>query len=130
MKKSYLTFSSILILCTAASLNAQTLSADKQSLNFSAQAGGAAVSQTINISMSSGSFPYTSATGATWLKVNPPTGTASTTPSALTITADPTGLLPGNYQGSFDIFGPNNPVHVLATLTVAAVAVNPTSAGK
>src|SRR5471030_3274299 len=82
---------SILILGVLAvtGLPAQTLSVDKTSITFSAQFGGVKVAQTLNISSSSGSvgfFATSNTTNPNWLAVNPQTGS---TPSAVTVTADP-----------------------------------------
>jgi len=109
----------------AAGLQAQTLSVDKPTLTFSAQAGGAAVSQTINVTSSSGSVSFFAFNNnISWLRVNPATGT---TPSALTVTADPTGLLPSTYSGTLSIVGGTTTVPVSVTLIVGAVSVNPAS---
>src|SRR6185369_5662288 len=110
----------ILVVSAAASLHAQNLSVDKNPLNFSAQAGGAALTQTLNV-LGSGSF--TTFPGATWLRVNPINGTA---PSAVTVTADPAGLAPGVYGGTLSIFGANR-VDVQVNLTVNNIAANPDS---
>jgi len=125
LKRSSLTFGSILILFAAAGLEAQTLSVSPTSLSFSAQAGGAPVSQTINVtSSSSGVSFFAFNNNISWLKVNPATGT---TPSALTVTADPTGLLPSTYTGTLSIIGGSSSVPVTVTLTVGAVSVSPAS---
>ena len=103
MKRSYFTFGSILILFAAAGLQAQTLSVDKPTLSFGVQAGGAPVSQTLNVTSSSPAVSFFAFNNnVSWLKVNPSTGT---TPSALTVTADPAGLLPSAYQGTLSIIG-------------------------
>ena len=125
MKRSYFTSGSILILVAAAGLQAQTLSVDKPALSFSAQAGGAAVSQTLNVTSSSPSVSFFAFNNnVSWLRVNPATGT---TPSALTVTADPAGLLPSSYQGTLSIIGGTSRVDVTVTLTVGSVSVSPAS---
>src|SRR5947209_2558240 len=94
----------MLSLLTAADLHAQTLSVDKTAMTFSAQSGGAKVSQTLNVASSGGAvnfFATTNTTNPNWLAVNPQTGTA---PSAITVTADPAGLNPGTYGATISIF--------------------------
>lgn len=130
MKRSYFTLGSILILLTAAALPAQTLSVDKPTLAFSAQFGGAPVSQTINVTSSSGSVPFIAFNNnVSWLKVNSASSASGTTPSALTVTADPTGLAlsPTPYSGTLSIFGGTSNIPVTVTLTVGAVSVSPAS---
>jgi len=130
LKRSYFTLGSILILLTAAALPAQTLSVDKPTLAFSAQFGGAPVSQTINVTSSSGSVPFIAFNNnVSWLKVNSASSASGTTPSALTVTADPTGLAlsPTPYSGTLSIFGGTSNIPVTVTLTVGAVSVSPAS---
>ncbi|HUK17461.1 MAG TPA: hypothetical protein VLW65_13645, partial [Bryobacteraceae bacterium] len=89
MKKLNLFLSLALALAAAVGLRAQTVTVDKTSLSFSAQTGGSAVSQTINVGSSTGAAIFFAVQPNTsWLKCNPCTGT---TPSAVTVTADPTG---------------------------------------
>lgn len=123
MKRS-LTVSILFVLFGAIALNAQQLSVDKSTLNFSVQAGGAAVTQTLNVT---GSGAFTALSDASWLKVNPTNGSA---PSGLTVIADPTGLAPNVYNGDVFIFGSgsgSNQIDVRVTLTVSSISVSPTS---
>jgi len=125
VNRSLITLGSILTVLAAAGLQAQTLSVDKPTLTFSAQAGGAPVSQTINVTSSSGSVSFFAFNNnISWLEVNPATGT---TPSALTVTAVPGTLLPGTYSGTLSIVGGTTTVPVSVTLIVGAVSVNPAS---
>jgi trimeric autotransporter adhesin len=75
------------------------------SLSFSATAGGAAPgTQNINLSSTVAGLSFTASTSASWLSVNPSSGSA---PSILTVSADPTGLASNNYQGTITIGAPN-----------------------
>ncbi len=70
-------------------------------LSFACDAGGAAPpSQTV--SLASGGFVSYSVTvtGASWLTVNPMSGTA---PSTLTVTVDPSNLTAGTYSGTITV---------------------------
>lgn len=115
--------------CFAASgLHAQQLSVDKSSMSFSAQFGGAKVSQTLNITSPNTSVSFFAATNTTnpnWLAVNPQTGS---TPSAVTVTADPTGLNPGTYGAQITVFvGSTVAVTVPVSLTVSTLGASPQS---
>ncbi|MBZ5625459.1 MAG: hypothetical protein LAQ69_43200 [Acidobacteriia bacterium] len=132
MKNTLTTLSFPLFLFAAAILDAQTpqtLSVDKNPLNFSVQVGGSAVTQTLNVIGSGGftTFPSTSPPGTSWLRVNPVNGSA---PTALTVTADPSGLPAGPYVGDLFIFSTNPAalaVDVKVNLTVSTISVSPTS---
>jgi uncharacterized protein (TIGR03437 family) len=114
------------------SLSAQTLVVDKSTLNFSGSIGGSAVSQTLNVTSSTGAaISYTlSYTNSTWLKVNGQLfGFIGTTPQAVTVSADPTGLAPGTYSTSITVNGgsaASNP-SISVTFTVSAIGVSPAS---
>ena len=58
----------MLSLLTAADLHAQTLSVDKTAMTFSAQSGGAKVSQTLNVA-SSGGADGGNARSEHWLQI-------------------------------------------------------------
>jgi uncharacterized protein (TIGR03437 family) len=126
----------LLALASMHSLSAQTVVVDKTTLTFSGQFGGSAVSQTVNVTSSTGtSIPFALAYGAyPWLKVNgQPLGFNGTTPAALTITADPTGLAAGTYPASppalISVSGgsANNNPPIAVTFTVSAIGVSPQS---
>jgi hypothetical protein len=111
--------------CFAVGLHAQTLSVDKSSMSFSAQIGGGKVAQTLNVTSSSGATNFFATTNTSWLTVNPQTGT---TPSAVTVTADPTGLSAGNFGGQITIFiGSTVAATVPVSLTVSSLAASPQS---
>ncbi|HTS28895.1 MAG TPA: hypothetical protein VMH81_23655 [Bryobacteraceae bacterium] len=120
--KRFLHFSSVVVFVGAfTALSAQQLGTDKNQLNFSAQSGGPAVTQTLNVT---GSGTFTTFPNTSWLHVNPQNGTA---PSALTVSADPTGLAAGVYGGTLSIFGASNRVDVQVNLTVSSISVSPAS---
>jgi uncharacterized protein (TIGR03437 family) len=126
----------------AAGLHAQTLAADKTALTFSAQFGGQAVPETVNLTASGGAsvFYIASVTEQTasqtqWLKVSnasnptPALGTNGTTPSALTVTADPTSLAAGTYDGQVLVttLSGSSSVAISVVFTVSTIGVYPTS---
>jgi hypothetical protein len=91
-------------------------------LNFAADAGSVAPTQTVSLSTAIPGLLYsntaTTTDGASWLQVTPDAGGM---PIALTVTADATGLTPGSYRGTIRIAAPNaSPagVTVTANLTV------------
>ncbi len=126
MKKLNSFLSLALFLGAAVGLRAQSVTVDKTSLNVSAQAGGTAVQQTINIgSSTSASIFFAVQPNTSWLKCNPCTGN---TPSAVTVTADPTGLQVGTYTGTLNVSGGSgNPVVVTVTFGVGAISANVSS---
>jgi hypothetical protein len=106
-------------------------------LTFSGQFGGAAVTQTVNITSSTGaSIPYALAVpqGTNWLKVSVPgsgplTIVSGNTPAAITVTADPTGLPAGTY-GPVNIAvlgGSGTNPNITATLNISTIGVSPQS---
>jgi uncharacterized protein (TIGR03437 family) len=110
---------------------------DKATLTFSGQFGGAAVTQTVNITSSTGaSIPYALAVpqGANWLKVSVPGSgpliiVSGNTPAAITVTADPTGLPAGTYGPvTLTVLGGSgsNP-NITATLNISTIGVSPQS---
>src|ERR1035437_4280945 len=123
----------LLALASANFLSAQTVVVDQATLSFSGQFGGSAVTQTINVTSSTGtSIPFALSVplGASWLKVNGQSFPSGNTPAAVTVTADPTGLAAGTYgpvnitvSGGFA----NNNSPIAVTFTVSAIGVNPAS---
>ncbi|HWB84623.1 MAG TPA: hypothetical protein VG675_10820 [Bryobacteraceae bacterium] len=109
----------------AGPLLAQTVSVDHTALSFSAQFGGSAVSQTLNVTSTGEAaqfFVMIPPPAPQWLKVNPASGN---TPSALTVTADPTGLNAGIYNASFTITSSGGSISVSVTLSVSSIGVSP-----
>uniref|UniRef100_Q01TB9 BACON domain-containing protein n=1 Tax=Solibacter usitatus (strain Ellin6076) TaxID=234267 RepID=Q01TB9_SOLUE len=117
---------SLLVLGSLSSLGAQSLAVDKSSLSLSAQQGGAAVSQTLTVTGSSNGLAFSASSNASWLKVSP---TSATTPTTLTVTADPTGLGLGAVQGSITIAGANSLI-IPVTFTVSGVSGQTLTADK
>src|ERR1035437_3555933 len=104
----------LLALASANCLSAQTLVVDKSNLTFSAQVGGSANPQTINITSTGASIGFNLAyTSSSWLKANGQSlGFNGTTPAAVTVTADATALAPGTYTANIIVNGgsaANNP---------------------
>jgi len=109
----------------AGGLHAQTLSATPSTLSFSAQFGGAKVAQTLNITSSGALINFFANTNTSWLTVNP---TSGSTPSAMTVTADPTGLNAGTYNASISIFvGSTVVATVPVSFTVSTIGASPQS---
>jgi len=118
----------IAITAGAATLNAQNVAVDKASLTFSAQFGGAPVSQPLQVTSSTGAaINFFTFTNVTWLKVNGVSSASGTTPSTVTVSADPTGLASGTYNTSLSVFGGSNNVSVAVSFTVSTIGVNPSS---
>jgi uncharacterized protein (TIGR03437 family) len=131
LKKLNSFLSLALLLAAAAALQAQSVQVDKATLNFSAASGGSAVSQGVNVTSSNGSTiqfgVQTNAACGTWLRVTPLSGA---TPSTLTVTADPTGLQPGPYNGCVITvigLGVASSATINVSFSVGAIAVAPAS---
>ncbi len=123
MKRLYPILTLISVLLAAGALNAQTATVDQSSLSFAALVGGSPVSQTLNVSSSGSDLAFSTFVNASWLSVSP---TSGTTPQALTVTADPTGLSPFTYTGALTIFDSlGHAVLVKATLTVSTIGASP-----
>jgi uncharacterized protein (TIGR03437 family) len=114
----------------------QNLVAQPAALTFTSQVGSPApAAQTVAVTASTGTFPFTAAAnlpaGQTWLSVSPTSGTASMTPTNLTVTVNPQNLQPGTYTGTVAITSPsasNSPQNINVTYTVTAIpAPLPTS---
>src|SRR5262249_26039756 len=108
------------------SLHAQTISVDKTTLSVSALAGGPKVTQQVTVNSSGNAASFTTFVNTSWLSVNPVSGTA---PSALNITADPTGLPATTTlsQRPVTLLGTPNNATVKVTLLVTIVAASPSS---
>jgi uncharacterized protein (TIGR03437 family) len=126
----------LLALASATCLSAQTIVVDKATLPFSAQFGGAPVTKTVNVTSSTGAsiqFALAVPQGANWLKVSTPgsgpTIATGTTPAAVTVTADPTGLAAGTY-GPYNIAvlgGSGTNPSITVTFNVSTIGVSPQS---
>ncbi|MBS1877821.1 MAG: putative Ig domain-containing protein [Acidobacteria bacterium] len=84
----------------------------------SVQQGSSAITQTITITNATGPATFTVlpsiVNGSGWLSVTPTTGT---TPTALTVTLNPTGLAPSTYLGAIQLV-PSSPSGAPVTLKV------------
>lgn len=94
------------------------------SLSFSAVAGGAPISQTVEV-LAASSTQFTAATSTTtnngsWLSVFPASGTAGATNTPLTVTADPTNLTPGTYDGTVTLTTASGVVTQIAVTFIVA----------
>jgi uncharacterized protein (TIGR03437 family) len=126
----------LLALVSASSSMAQTIVVDKPNLTFSSQVGGSVVSQTVNVTSNTGAsvpFALIVPNAYSWLKVGGQTIISGSTPAAVTITADPTGLSAGTYPANppalITVSGgsanSNSPIAV--TFTVSSIGVSPSS---
>jgi uncharacterized protein (TIGR03437 family) len=101
---------------TVAAGTGPSLLLDKGTLSFIFPRVGKPSSQNLVVSnVGSGTLNFTTSahttTGGSWLSVSPSTGAATPTiPATLTVTADPTGLPPGTYNGSLTINNTSLPV--------------------
>src|ERR1035437_2577044 len=122
----------LLALASANCLSAQALVVDKSNLTFSAQVGGSAAPQTVNVTSSTGApINFTlSSPNSPWLKVNgQPLGFGGTTPAQVTVTADATGLSSGPLSTNIIVTGgasSNNPP-IAVTFSVGTIGVSPAS---
>jgi uncharacterized protein (TIGR03437 family) len=103
-----------------------TLSVSTNSLGFTFIPGGSTpVAQTVQVSGSGSALNFTVAansgtTGTNWLSVTP---TSGTTPGAISVSVNPTGLAAGTYGGSVVVTAPNasgSPQTIQVTLAVNA----------
>ena len=95
-------------------------------LSFSATSGGSLpAGQVVNLSSSVAGLAFTSSVNAGWLSVSPSAGTL---PAALQITADPSTLTPGTYQGTISIAVPlASPAAATIAVTFTVQAATPAS---
>ena len=81
--------------------NATAVVPNVTSLSFSAGAGAAPQSQTVEVTASSPTaFTASAASTGNWLSVSPASGNASVVNTPLTVTADASNLAKGTYQGT------------------------------
>ena len=80
--------------------------------------------QTVSVLSTGGTVQFNAsaqATGGNWLSVQPNFGT---TPGALMVKADTTGLVPGKYSGTVSVSAGGNPMLVQVTLNVVPLTLN------
>jgi hypothetical protein len=95
---------------------------------MSSQLGGAAVTQSISLSGTSGQgFSIAQSPQTTWLQVSPATGTLSASPTSITLTANPAGLSVGIYLTALQITSGSTLVSVAVTFNVGSVGASPAS---
>jgi uncharacterized protein (TIGR03437 family) len=78
------------------------LNASPAAINLCTQPGAGPATQIITLTNSGAPISFTASAvtnNGSWLSVGPTAGTASTSPTTLTVTANPTGLSAGNYSG-------------------------------
>ncbi len=111
------------------------LTAAPNALTFTAQAGGVAPAQTIQIATSGAVLPYqvssavASPAGGFWLQVPTQQGV---TPGSFTVSVNTQGLPPGNYAGTVIVTSQtagNGAISIPVTLTVTAGATLQLSTG-
>ncbi|MBY0507630.1 MAG: hypothetical protein K2X03_27195 [Bryobacteraceae bacterium] len=107
--------------------------ATPSSLTFSAAPGGASQSQNVALTgatANGGAIFFAASANVPWLSTSLSSGSVFT-PSTVSVTADPTGLAPGTYQGTVTFTpagGSAQPLLLAVTFNVAAVqqfVVNP-----
>jgi uncharacterized protein (TIGR03437 family) len=109
---------------TISGVTGQTLTADKTSLAFIGQLGGPiTAAQTVTVSSATAGQPFTVQTNASWLKVTPASGS---TPTTLSVTADPTGLSAGTLNATLTISGINT-IQIPVSFTIGSLGVSPQS---
>ncbi len=115
-------------------VNKPTVQANPASLAFTAPAGSSAVQQTISITGSIPNFIYGGivANGSDWLSATPLIAYA---PGGIQVTADPSALAPGVYDGTVDVVAASSdpvitPIPVTFTVTqpgAPSVAASPSA---
>jgi len=108
-----------------------SLQTSPATLSFSGQSGGGLTDpQSVNVSSSFSGLAYkaTAATtsGGAWLKLGTADGAA---PAALQVTADPSGLNAGTYQGTITIASPNAGVSQTVSVSFTVAQTNPAVLG-
>ena len=108
-------------LTVTGSPNTGNITVDKSSLNFTAVAGGPKPTSTIDVKSSGAQLAFSVAVQAAgnWLTSDT---TSASTEKIITISADPTSLTPGIYQGTVTITPANgsSPATVAVSFTVQA----------
>jgi uncharacterized protein (TIGR03437 family) len=100
--------------------SAATISISPSLLNFAYQSGGnPPQAQAVTVSATSAAAFTATASGGSWLAVNP---TSGATPANLSVSASPAGLNPGIYNGTITVTGTNGAqgtliVNVILTVT-------------
>jgi N,N-dimethylformamidase beta subunit-like, C-terminal/Domain of unknown function (DUF4082)/Bacterial Ig domain/3-keto-disaccharide hydrolase/Viral BACON domain len=96
------------------------------SLVFNAGPGFIPPAQTVNITAAGANSTWAATSDASWLTVAP---SSTLTPGSLTISANPTGMSPGNYSASVAVSVPgatNSPVTIPVTLAINSTVLSVT----
>ncbi|SRR5579875_663668 len=112
---------------TVSGNSTNSIAVSTQTLSFTASVGGAAQSQTVTLTSTGGQIPFTASVPTTlpWLSVSP---TSGSTPTSVTITANPAGLTAGNYQGTVSLASAANTITITVNLAVQALPMISVSA--
>jgi uncharacterized protein (TIGR03437 family) len=99
------------------------LGVDSSPVNLSGLQGGRPASAQIQVANAGGNilaFMASTSSGA-WLNVSPASGSIdNSTPASLTVTADPTSLAVGTYQGAVTVVGPDRTATIPVTFSVTS----------
>lgn len=104
------------------------LSSSKSSLSFQAYQGRPApAGQSLVLSAAGGSASFSVQNVPTWLQVSPPSGTASSAPTQITLTVIPSALTLGSNTATISFASGNStaPVNVSATLAKLSLSATP-----
>jgi uncharacterized protein (TIGR03437 family) len=132
--RTRLTLIPLLISAGSSLLSAQAISVDNTTINLVAQYQGAAVSAPLNVASSTANTPYSifvNTPGSNpWLKLNSgQIAVNGNTNATVSVVGDPTGLNPGSYKGTLNVFGGNSSTATVVTvnLQVSVLGINPSS---
>ncbi len=107
-----------------ASVPTPTFSVSPSSYTLSGLSGGPVATEAIALKTSSGTASFTTSSNQTWLTIDPSSGSATTSDTALTIKADPSALAGGGYSGKITFSAPGyTSFEVNVTFNVAAPAL-------
>ena len=123
---------SLFALGSATLLSAQSLVVDKPTMTFSGQFGGSPVAQTLNVTSTGAPISFLLAVPPgsqySWLKVGGQSSFSANTPNAVSVTADPTGLVAATYTANISVYGGSTVIAPISvTFTVSAIGVNPST---
>lgn len=117
-------FAELIVAFKAAGPAGPTLTLAPTSLSFAATAGTTPANNTFNISMSSGSSSFSTASDAAWLSVSPTSGTVGLTPTTMTLSAPSQPTCPQYLIGHITVTAPgalNSPQTETVTYTANCI---------
>jgi uncharacterized protein (TIGR03437 family) len=133
IRSSY-TFIPLLLAAGCNLLQAQTISVDNTTINLVAQYQGSPVSAPLNVTSSTANTPFSvfvnNSASTPWLKLNSgQLAVNGNTNATVTVVGDPTGLNPGTYKGTLNVFGGASSTATMVTvnLQVSTLGINPSS---